>query len=253
MLKERFPDLSVAYRMYHVYNIAESVLAEKLDAFEKQLPDGTGLAYLPSPGLIKLRLTADRKGLAELEAQSELLGRQLKELGLCFFSAKDRDGHIEEHVGKLLREKGASLSTAESCTGGYLAHLITSVPGSSDYYKGSIVSYSDQVKEQILGVSPDILERYGAVSEPTVRAMAEAVKRLCRTDYALATSGIAGPGGGTEDKPVGTVWIALASPDGCQARRFQFSFSRERNIARSAVQALSWLMEYLEGENADSM
>lgn len=253
LLKERFPELSVAYRMYLVYNIAESILAEKLEAFEKQLPCGIGLAYLPSPGLIKLRLTADRNGLDQLDTQFDLLGRQLKEYGLCFFSAQEREGRIEEHIGKLLREKAASLSTAESCTGGYLAHLITSVPGSSDYYKGSIISYSNRVKEELLGVSPDILSRYGAVSGPTVKAMAEAVKRICRTDYALATSGIAGPGGGTEEKPVGTVWIALATPAGCQARRFRFSFSRERNIARSAVQALVWLSEELEEKNEDGI
>lgn len=251
-LRQKFPQTETDYRMFLVYNIAESVLAEKLDRFESEMPEGIGLAYLPSPGLVKLRITAKREGLSHLTSQSEKLETLLREWKLCFVKAKDKslenesENSLESYLGKLLRKGSYTLSTAESCTGGYLAHLITSIPGSSDYFKGSIIAYSNDIKQQVLGVSPFTLEQYGAVSEATVIEMAQGVRDLMKTDFALATSGIAGPSGGSPEKPVGTVWIALATPWGCEARLFRFSFSRERNIARSAIQALSWLKECLE-------
>ena len=144
-------------------------------------------------------------------------------------------------VGQLLREKGVTVATAESCTGGEIAHLLTSVPGSSDYFKGSVVAYANEVKVNVLGVNPADIEREGVVSEPVVLQMAEGVRRVMGTDYAVATSGVAGPAGGTPEKPVGTVWIGVATPRGCFARKYVFSFTRERNIAKAAAKALELL------------
>lgn len=252
-LKQKFPQSETDYRMFMVYNIAESVLAEKLESYENEMPEGITLAYLPSPGLVKLRVTAKRQGLPFLEKESGKLNHLLSEWNLCYVRAEseDKDGklsenNLETHIGNLLRKGNYTLATAESCTGGYLAHLITSVAGSSEYFKGSVVAYSNEIKQKVLNVPASILDEYGAVSEPTVIAMAQGIQKLMGTDFALATSGIAGPGGGTEEKPVGSVWISIATPWDCEARLFHFSFSRERNIARSAIQALTWLKEKLE-------
>ena len=211
-LHRRFPQIAMDYRMFIVYNVAESALAEKLEAFENQLPEKMGLAYLPSPGYVKLRLTAKAAALPALETQA---GR---------------------------------LETAESCTGGYLAHLITAVPGSSDYYKGSVIAYSNEIKESILDVQSDTLRQQGAVSEETVIEMAQSVRRKFGTDYAISTSGIAGPSGGTPQKPVGTVWIAVATPRTCLTKLCRFSSDRERNIERASIQALGLLLTALTTE-----
>ena len=149
---------------------------------------------------------------------------------------------LEKQIGDMLRRKGVTVATAESCTGGEIAHMITSVPGSSAYFKGSVVSYANEVKVNVLGVQAADLEREGAVSETVVLQMAEGVKKLMHTDYAVSTSGVAGPDGGTPEKPVGTVWIGVATPDNTFARKFVFSFTRERNIAKAAVKALELLM-----------
>ena len=155
---------------------------------------------------------------------------------------------LAAHIGSLLRGQGRSLSTAESCTGGYLAHLITAVPGSSDYYKGSVIAYSNEIKESILDVQSDTLRQQGAVSEETVIEMAQSVRRKFGTDYAISTSGIAGPSGGTPQKPVGTVWIAVATPRTCLTKLCRFSSDRERNIERASIQALGLLLTALTTE-----
>ena len=148
----------------------------------------------------------------------------------------------------LLKERGQTLSTAESCTGGYIAHLITSIAGSSEYYAGSVVSYSNDVKDNVLGVDKNVIDLKGAVSKEVVEQMASGGKKLLKTDYCLATSGIAGPDGGTDEKPVGTVWIALATPDDVVSKLFHFGEHRGRNIRRSALSALEMLRRYLINE-----
>ena len=240
-LKRRYPNLQLEYRMLKVYDIPESELAERLEKWEEALPEGLGLAYLPSPGLVKLRLTAKGKAVAKLDAYSSTLKAELA--GLHYVEGEEET--VEKQFGEICLRKGVSVATAESCTGGYIAHLITSVPGSSAYFKGCVVAYANEVKEKILGVGADI-ETWGAVSESVVRQMAEGVKQLMRVDYAVATSGVAGPDGGTTEKPVGTVWIAVATPQKTIARKFVFSFTRERNIAKAAVKALELLIENIK-------
>lgn len=237
-LKVKYPHLQLKYKMLKVYDIPESELAQRLDEWENTLPDGLKLAYLPSPGLVKLRLTAKGEGVKHLSEYNECLKAQLD--GLNY--AEGEDGALEKQFGKILREKGTTIATAESCTGGYIAHLITSVPGSSEYFKGSVVSYANEIKIKVLGVDAADIEREGAVSEAVVLQMAEGVKKLLGTDYAVSTSGVAGPDGGTPEKPVGTVWIGVATPDKTFARKFVFSFTRERNIAKASAKALELVL-----------
>ncbi len=238
-LREKYPHLELVYRVIKVYDIPESELAEKLEIWEDALPGGLGLAYLPSPGLVKLRLTAKGKAVGMLDAYYSALKDVLR--GLRFVEGEDTS--VEKQIGEMMKERKLSLATAESCTGGYIAHLLTSVAGSSDYFKGSVVAYSNEMKENVLKVNAEDIRLYGAVSETVVKQMAEGVKRITGADCAVSTSGIAGPGGGTLEKPVGTVWIGVSTPDKTIARKFVFSFTRERNIAKAAVKALDMLME----------
>lgn len=238
-LQKRYPNLQLAYRMLKVYDIPESELAERLSAWEEHLPQGIGLAYLPSPGLIKLRITAKGEGLPKLNACYATLKEALK--GLRYIEGGE--DAVEKQFGNVMKARKMTVATAESCTGGYIAHLITSVAGSSAYFKGSVVAYANEVKVNVLGVNPEDIAESGAVSEPVVRQMAEGVRRALGTDYAVSTSGIAGPEGGSPEKPVGTVWIGVATPQQTIARKFVFSFTRERNIAKATVKALEMLME----------
>lgn len=235
-LKAKYPNLQLEYRMVNVYDVPESQLAAHLEKWEDSLKEGFKLAYLPSPGMVRLRITAKGEAVKRLEEMYESLKLELK--GMRYTEGDDA---LEIQVGQLLREKGVTVATAESCTGGEIAHLLTSVPGSSDYFKGSVVAYANEVKVNVLGVNPADIEREGVVSEPVVLQMAEGVRRVMGTDYAVATSGVAGPAGGTPEKPVGTVWIGVATPRGCFARKYVFSFTRERNIAKAAAKALELL------------
>ena len=235
-LKAKYPNLQLEYRMVKVYDVPESQLAAHLEKWEDSLKEGFKLAYLPSPGMVRLRITAKGEAVKRLEEMYESLKLELK--GMRYTEGDDA---LEIQVGQLLREKGVTVATAESCTGGEIAHLLTSVPGSSDYFKGSVVAYANEVKVNVLGVNPADIEREGVVSEPVVLQMAEGVRRVMGTDYAVATSGVAGPAGGTPEKPVGTVWIGVATPRGCFARKYVFSFTRERNIAKAAAKALELL------------
>lgn len=235
-LKAEYPNLQLEYRMVKVYDVPESQLAAHLETWEDGLKDGFKLAYLPSPGMVRLRITAKGEAVKHLEEVYESLKCVLK--GMRYTEGDDA---LEMLVGRLLRERGATVATAESCTGGEIAHLLTSVPGSSDYFKGAVVAYANEVKINVLGVNPADIEREGVVSEPVVLQMAEGVRRVMGTDYAVATSGVAGPAGGSPEKPVGTVWIGVATPHGCFARKFVFSFTRERNIAKAAAKALELL------------
>ena len=228
------------------HGMGESFLAARIQDWEKALPQHIKLAYLPSPGRVRLRLRAmdtDKQRLEmEIAAEVEKLKGIIPEL--IFGYNEDK---MEEIIGKLLRKKGQTLSTAESCTGGYIAHKITEIPGSSDYFKGSVVAYSNEIKNKVLNVSQSDLDKFGAVSEAVIRQMAEGVRKLFTTDYALATSGVAGPGGGTPEKPVGTIWIALATPEKTISRKFQFGDHRIRNINFSFLSAINMLrLELLE-------
>ena len=241
-ISKRFNPPAIVHKTILTHGMPESLLASKIEDWENKLPEYIKLAYLPQPGIVRLRLTASGQNKAELEKQisKEIINLKTIIPGLIFGYDKNT---LYEIIGNLLSEKGQTLSTAESCTGGYIAHLITSVAGSSDYFKGSVVAYSNQIKEEFLNVKHKSLVDYGAVSKEVVTEMAEGVKHKFNTDYAIATSGIAGPGGGTPEKPVGTIWIAVATPSKTITRLFQMGIHRERNIHRSALAALNMLRE----------
>lgn len=238
-LQERFPGLLLDYRVVKVYDIPESELSLRLEGFEGRLPEGLSLAYLPSPGMVRLRLTARGVKPEVLDEWLAVLRGELEGLRVL----EGDEASLENEVVTLLTERGLTLATAESCTGGNVAARVVSVAGASACFRGSVVAYANDVKEKVLGVSGEDLERHGAVSEPVVRQMAEGVRRLLGADYGVATSGVAGPTGGTPEKPVGTVWIAVASPEGTVAERFVFSFTRERNIDKATMKALGMLLE----------
>lgn len=222
----------VIHRTILLAGIPESTLAIRIEAWEDALPGTMHLAYLPKDGTIRLRLSTYGEATAEeIDAQIAALLPLISDYVIAL-----EDKPLEGILGELLKQRNASIATAESCTGGRLAAALNALPGSSAYYQGSVVAYANEVKEQVLGVEHDTLMQYGAVSEQTVREMAEGVRRLMHTDYAIATSGIAGPDGGTEDKPVGTVWIAWATPEGTVAERYQFGVARLREqITQRAV------------------
>lgn len=244
IMKQHFKSEAVEYKTLLVSGIGESFLSDKLEGFEANLPRGISLAYLPKGGTIRLRLTAkgaDRNKVADmLDKQTELLLASVKD----YFMGFECD-NLAETLGERLSENGKTVATAESCTGGNIAHLITLVAGSSRYYKGSVVSYANEVKEKVLGVRAGDLQQYGAVSEEVVKQMAEGVKRLLKTDYAIATSGIAGPSGGSDEKPVGTVWIAVAGERGCVAEKFLFNTTRDNFIERTSNQAILMLLHQM--------
>lgn len=237
----------IQYRVLQCTNITESGLSDLLEEYEKQLPENLSLAYLPKPGIIRLRLTGKGEDPEVLQETLEAQFQQLKQIAGEYAFA-DEDIEVEEVVGKLLLKRNCRLATAESCTGGYIAHIITSVPGSSRYFQGSVVSYSNEVKRDILNVREDNLRRRGAVSEEVVSDMALNVMGLLDVDYAVATSGIAGPDGGTEEKPVGTVWIAVATPVRLVTQKFQFGkrMGRQQIIERAARAALNMLRVEIE-------
>lgn len=230
----------IVHRTIQTIGIPESFLAKELESWEDALPEHIHLAYLPSPGLIRLRLSAfgeDEKQLeAEVNSQIEKLNRIIPDAIYGYGEIS-----ISEVIGELLKDKKAMVSTAESCTGGMIAHQITLIPGSSEWFKGSVVAYSNEVKQKVLGVDEQMLIRHGAVSEEVVRQMAEGVRKVIGTEYGVATSGVAGPSGGTPEKPVGLVWIAVAGPEKTIAEAFRFSSDRERNITRAALTALDKL------------
>jgi len=203
---------------------------------------------LPSAGRVRLRLSARGESEEELIALVDRLEKEMVDRIGEYVYGHD-DDTLEGIVGDLLRRKGKTLSTAESCTGGMIAHLITSVPGASDYFEGSVVSYANEVKENVLKVKKETLERHGAVSRETVEEMATGAKELLRTDYAIAVSGIAGPTGGTPEKPIGTVWIAVATPSRILSEKHQFAGDRKGNIERSSYTALNLLRKILISES----
>ena len=237
-------DLFISHKTFCVKGFGEASLSLFISAWEDNLPENIRLAYLPSLGFVRLRLTAHGKNREEVADVLSTEGVKLKSLlGEHIFSEEDLS--LPEIIGNRLRKSGKTLSVAESCTGGYISHLITSVPGSSDYFHGSIVSYSNDVKESLLKVAGNDLKNYGAVSEQVVVQMAKGAVFQLNSDYSIATSGIAGPTGGSEEKPVGTVWIAVASKEKTIARKYNFGAGREQNILRAGNAGLLMLLEVL--------
>lgn len=238
LVEKRLGGDLVRYKMLTVFDVPEAELALSLRGYEATLPQGLELAYLPSPGYVRLRLTS--KGAAETlekfwaELKKALDGRRYTE---------SEQGAPEADFVRKLASCGVRVATAESCTGGNIARLITSVPGASGYFLGGVVAYANEVKINALGVCTEDLQRYGAVSEAVAKQMAAGVRKLTGADYSVSTTGVAGPDGGTKEKPVGTVWIGVAGPQGAFAREFHFSATRERNVAKASAKALELLLE----------
>lgn len=240
----------IYHRTVMTYGIAESALSKKIEAWENALPEDIHLAYLPN-AITGVRLRLSTYG--ESNTSREQIEAKIEELkgilGDLIYS--DEDDTLENCIGKLLKRHGKTLSTAESCTGGLIASLITSVAGSSEYYLGTVVSYANSVKQGVLGVPEEILINHGAVSSECVAAMADGVRKLTGSDFSVATSGIAGPGGGSEEKPVGLVWIGVSSQLGTETFRLVFNSDRKRNIERFASSALHKILQKLQKELND--
>ena len=251
-LKQQFALPAIIHKTLLTAGKGESELAEMIVEFEETLPSHIKLAYLPNYGMVRLRLTGKGEDKNSLEKEmTERMGELKTIIGNSVVT--DEDISLPEVILELLKNKKRTFGTAESCTGGYIAHLITSIPGSSHVYKGTVVAYSNEVKERVLGLNKGTLSEAGAVSEATVKQMAAGAIQELDTDYSIATSGIMGPGGGSKEKPVGTVWIAVASKKEVEAQMFQFRFNRSRNIELTAHVALNMLRKLVlkEQQNSD--
>jgi len=239
-LKKRFAEGVIIHKTLMTTGIPESVLTQTIQPWEDALPSHIRLAYLPSPGMVKLRLTGTGTDRARLSKEIEEIAERLKPYlpdGLY----ESEEIPLEKVIGKMLKEHHFSLAVAESCTGGFLAHLMTRYPGSSQFFKGGVVAYSNEIKEHLLHVDSKVLEVHGAVSEEVVRQMAESVRLQFHANWGIGISGIAGPDGGTTRKPVGTVWIAVSNDSETTARLFHFGTDRNRNILRAAMAAMNLL------------
>ncbi|MCB0568412.1 MAG: competence/damage-inducible protein A [Phaeodactylibacter sp.] len=246
-LMQHFPGLPIAHRTILTAGEGESSIAARLEKIEDSLPGHIRLAYLPNLGQVRLRLTGTGTDEAALRRELDHYARLIhKQLGQLVFGTEQEQ--LEGVVGQLLREKGRMLCTAESCTGGYLAHLVTSVAGSSEYFKGSIVAYSNEVKMKQLGVSRATLDTHGAVSEACVREMVTGAISALEADVAVAISGIAGPGGGTPEKPVGTIWMAVGDRHRIFAQKIHAGKSRLKNIEYASAHALNYVRRFLLGQ-----
>lgn len=244
LLLQRFSMPHIGHRTLLTAGVGESFLAELIKDFEEALPANIKLAYLPNYGMVRLRLTSNGADAVkvedDLDKQFAQLKQQVKE-----FLVVDEDISINEMTGRLLKQNNKTVSTAESCTGGYIAHLITSISGSSAYFKGSVVSYDNSIKKNVLHIKEATLQTVGAVSEETVVEMVKGVLEVMETDYAIAVSGIMGPDGGSEEKPVGTVWIAIGNSERIETKKLQFRFDRQRNIELTAINALNLLRLFI--------
>lgn len=235
----------IAHRTILTVGEGESRLATQIEDLEAQLPDHLQLAYLPDLGQVRLRLTGRADDAELLQKDLQQYGDTIRER-LKLFVFGEGTTTIEAEVGRLLLEKGLTLGTAESCTGGYVAHRITSVAGSSAYFQGSIVAYANRIKEQLLGVESNTLEEHGAVSKQTVSEMVEGAIKTLGVDVVLAISGIAGPGGGTPDKPVGTIWLAVGNAQRTETLLLHGTKDREKNIHYASSRALGFLWNFLK-------
>ncbi len=239
LLQRSFTLPKINHRYILTAGIGESALAEEINSLESSLPADIKLAYLPNYGMVRLRLSTYNERGAIDEAYQHLKTLVAK------YMVTDNDDTLPVVVGKLLTSAGDTLATAESCTGGNIAHLITSNPGSSVYFRGSVVSYSNDLKTSMLGVSKDTLHSHGAVSEETVREMLSGLLKVTGATYGIATSGIMGPDGGSAEKPVGTVWVAAGNSELHLATKLQLRFSRERNIEVASMMALNFLRKFI--------
>lgn len=240
-IKAHYPLTDIYHKTVMTFGIAESALSKLIEEWEDNLPSDMHLAYLPNPLTgVRLRLSIYGGIREEEEARIDAAISGLREiLGDAMYS--EQEDTLQDCIGRALTACGKTVSAAESCTGGTISELLTSVAGSSAYYLGSVTSYANSVKSGVLGVAPELIERYGAVSSECVAAMAEGVRKLTGSDFSVATSGIAGPGGGSEEKPVGTVWIGISSQNSTETMKLQFKGDRRRNIERFAAYALDLL------------
>lgn len=244
LLQERLGGEAIVHKTILTFGIGESFLADKIADWEDALPAHIKLAYLPEAGKVRLRLSAYGADHTELEGEvAEQIVKLNAIIGENIYGYDDDT--ISSAIGKMVNRRSALLATAESCTGGLIAHRITETPGSSAYFKGGIVAYSNEIKEQLLGVKHETLEQYGAVSEETAIEMACGCLTKMGVDYAIATTGIAGPTGATEDKPLGLVYIAIASHNEVICNRYVFTTTREQHQERTANQALFDLYKLL--------
>lgn len=250
-IREHFSISDIYHKTIMTFGVAESALSKRIEEWEDKLPEDMHLAYLPNPLTgVRLRLSVygGDPDIAAEEIENELA--KLRPLiADCLYS--ETDDNLQSCIGKILSEAGKTVSAAESCTGGMISELMTSVPGASGYYLGSVTSYSNSVKCKVLGVPEEIIERFGAVSSECVSYMADGVRKLTGSDFAVATSGIAGPGGGSEDKPVGLVWIGVSSETRTETFRFTFNSDRKRNIERFTSTALDKLRRFILSEIND--
>ncbi len=243
-LNKRFRSQVIIHKNIMTYGTSEAKLAELLEGFEKVLPENIKLAYLPTWGIIKLRLTGTGDNQKEIQDIIDVQVRKLYQVIPGFIYGENEDS-FELIIGRLLKTGGKTLCTAESCTGGAIASLITSVPGSSEYFQGSVVAYANFVKTQLLGVRKEIIDTNGAVSEIVAKEMAKGARELFKTDFSVAITGIAGPEGGTDAKPVGTVWIAVSSEIGIVTEQRVFGSDRTANIKRFSLAALNLLRKQI--------
>lgn len=248
LLREINQNQVIIHRVVNTFGIPESHLSDKLQGFERKIPKHIGLAYLPSPSGIKLRLSGYSDSRERLNGEINMLIDILKS-NIPEYIFGYGNTSLSEVVGQMLGTIGSTVSTAESCTGGMVSHLITEIPGSSDYYKGSVVAYANTVKTALLDVDVQALTVNGAVSQQVAEQMAVGVQKLIGTDYSLAISGIAGPTGGTEQKPVGLAWIAVSSKSNLLSRKFVYGNQRDINILRASNSALNMLRELILAEN----
>jgi len=247
-IRDRFMPKPIIHKMIHTAGIGESWLADKIHDWEISLPDSISLAYLPQFGFVSLRLSASGEIEEKLQTDIQKAIDSLNEMvGSYIFGYDDDD--LETVIGRLLTNERSTLAVAESCTGGHIGHTITTVPGSSAYFSGGVIAYSNKIKSEVLGVKRATLDNYGAVSEKTVEEMAIGVRKLFGADFAIATSGVAGPDGGTEDKPVGTVCIGIADKNGVSSQKINFVKDRITNIRYTTNRALTVLMERLKVKN----
>ncbi|WP_205512753.1 CinA family nicotinamide mononucleotide deamidase-related protein [Longitalea arenae] len=243
-LQQAFAMPFITHRTLLTVGMGESFIAERIKNWEEQLPQHLKLAYLPNYGMVRLRITGWGTDKGLLEKELDMQFARLKVL-VQEWLVTDQDESLPMVLSKLLRSVNKTMATAESCTGGYMAHLITAIPGASNIYKGSIISYDNEIKISALNVSPATLQKAGAVSEEVVKEMAAGALAKLNTDYAVAVSGIMGPDGGSAEKPVGTVWVAAGDRNKLVTHKFQFRFDRDRNIEMTAMQALNLLRKFI--------
>lgn len=238
-LKKQFASHGIYHRMIRTIGIGESKLAEIIKDWESNLPKEIKLAYLPTMGSVKLRLTTDDDTEESKKNIQALIDKVLPSIEKYVYGFDEEE--VPEAIGRILKDSNQTLAIAESCTGGYLSHVVTSIPGSSEWFRGSMVPYSNDLKRDLLGVDQKILDSDGAVSEAVVLALAENSRKSLKADVGLSVSGVAGPGGGSEEKPVGTVWIGYSDKNKSVAKKFRFIRDREINIKYSAIAALNMI------------